>query len=762
MLKSYASKISLLLNLTSKQVLSTLELLAEGGTVPFIARYRKEVTGLLDEVEIAAIRDLLADLQELDKRRESIINSLKEREILTDELLMKINNSDNLSTLEDIYLPYKIKRKTRATVARDKGLEPLAELIVKQQNGVDIDSEAKQYIDAEKGVNSLEDALQGARDILSEIINEDANVRERMRQLFIEKAMINSCATKPKKKDNIDKFTEESQKFKDYFAWNELALSVPSHRLLAMFRGEKDGFLKLSIQPNKDDALTIIRLIYCKNKNKLSAQVDLAIIDAYSRLLAPSMENEIKRLCKGRADDEAIRVFSGNIRDLLMAAPLGQKRVLAIDPGFRTGCKAVVLNEQGKIVEHTVLFMTSSTKGKKEAEIKLKEFCAKYKIEAIAIGSGTASRESESFIKSLTLLGSPLILIVNESGASIYSASKTAREEFPDYDLTVRGAISIGRRLMDPLSELIKIDPKSIGVGQYQHDVEQAKLKRCLDDVVVSCVNAVGVEVNTASKELLTYVSGLGGQIAENIVKYRNENGAFKSRAELKKVTRLGPKAFQQAAGFLRIQGAKNPLDVSAVHPERYSIVKQMAGDKDCSISDLIKNSELRESIDINKYVTVEVGFPTLTDIITELAKPGRDPRKVFEEFSFAEGIEKISDLKSGMKLPGIVTNVTKFGAFVDIGVHQDGLVHISQLANTYVKDPIDIVRVMQKVSVTVIDIDVERNRISLSMTGNISDNIDHSKNLKSKTGIEHRKKRNTVSKKETGGGNWLRKAIEF
>ncbi|MHC4871260.1 MAG: Tex family protein [Planctomycetota bacterium] len=752
MSEKYVIKIAKDLGISEKQVAATIELLEEGGTVPFIARYRKEATGTLDEVEITNIRDQLGSLKELDKRREAIIKSLTERELLTDELSIAIEGADNLSTLEDIYLPYKPKRKTRATAAREKGLEPLADMISKQQNDFDVEREAQKYIDEEKEVTSIDDALQGARDIIAETINEDASVRDSMRKLFEEKALIASKVAKGK--------DEEGAKFKDYFEWSEIAANSPSHRILAMFRGEKEGFLKLNIRPEENQAHSLIQSAYLKNKSKSADQVNLAIIDSYNRLLAPSMENEMRQLCKEEADNEAIKVFADNIRELLMSAPLGQKRVLAIDPGFRTGCKTVILDEQGKLLGNTTLYMTSSEKGKREAEEQLISLCEKFKIEAIAIGNGTASRESESFIKGIKLPGSPLVVMVNESGASIYSASETAREEFPDQDLTVRGSVSIGRRLMDPLAELVKIDPKSIGVGQYQHDVDQGNLKNCLDDVVMSCVNAVGVEVNTSSKELLTYVSGLGPQLAGNIVKHRNENGPFKSRSALKKVARLGPKAFEQAAGFLRIRDAKNPLDMSAVHPERYDIVKRMAKDQNCSILDLIKDSGLRENIDLNKYKTDEVGLPTLTDIVEELAKPGRDPRESFEAFSFAEGINEVKDLEPGMQLPGIVTNVTKFGAFVDIGVHQDGLVHISELADSYISDPADFVKVQQKVTVTVMEIDEARNRISLSMRENPGEK--RSQNKAAAKPVKNKEEKKVQQSSNSGGGaNWLKEALK-
>lgn len=700
--EKYILKISEELKIQPRQVLATATLLQEEATVPFIARYRKEATGSLDEVQITAIRDRMVQLMELDTRRDAIVKSLEERGLLTDELKDKIAAAETMAVLEDIYLPYRPKRRTRATIAREKGLEPLADLLW-AQGEIDPVKEADAFVNAEKGVDSADDALAGARDIIAERINEDAAARAKMRDFFQQKGLFISRVVEEKKEEGI--------KFKDYFEWSEPVAAAPSHRVLAMMRGENEGVLTLRVAPPEDEAIGILVAMFVTASNAAGQQVKLAVQDGYKRLLLPSMETEIRVEAKKRADEAAIRVFAENLRELLLAPPLGQKNVLAIDPGFRTGCKTVVLDRQGKLLHHDVIFP-----GNPNAKLTVLALCERFQIEAIAIGNGTASRETQAFINSIGLPPSILVVMVNESGASIYSASEVAREEFPDHDVTVRGAVSIGRRLMDPLAELVKIDPKSIGVGQYQHDVDQAALKRSLDDVVASCVNNVGVEVNTASKQLLTYVSGLGPQLAGNIVAYRNENGPFKSRQDLKKVPRLGPKAFEQAAGFLRIRDGEDPLDASAVHPESYPIVDAMATDLGCTVKDLMRDESLRKKIDLKKYATATVGLPTLTDIMTELAKPGRDPREKFEVFQFAEGVEKIEDVKPGMKLPGIVTNVTAFGAFVDIGVHQDGLVHISQLADHFVKDPAEVVKVSQKVHVTVMEVDLARKRIALSM----------------------------------------------
>ncbi|MES0337936.1 MAG: Tex family protein [Candidatus Magnetobacterium sp. LHC-1] len=700
-------KISQELSVREWQVAATVALLEEGATVPFVARYRKEATGSLDEVAITAVRDRTQQLMELDKRREAILKSLQDRGKLTDELKESILMAETMAVLEDIYLPYRPKRRTRAIIAREKGLEPLATLIFAQE-GTDPHTEALAYIDAEKGVKDVADALAGARDIIAEWVNEDQAGRAKMRELFELKGTFRSKALS----DN----EEEGLKYKDYFDWEEPVASAPSHRVLALRRGEKEGFLSLRTTPPEEEALEALMLLFVKGDGADSQQVRLAIHDSYKRLLSVSMETEIRLATKKRADEEAIKIFAENLRQLLLAPPLGQKTVLAIDPGFRTGCKVVCMDRQGKLLHNDTVYPTQSEKQITEAANKIRALCQQYEINAIAIGNGTASRETEAFVRGLALPESIQIVLVNESGASVYSASEVAREEFPDHDVTVRGAVSIGRRLMDPLAELVKIDPKSIGVGQYQHDVDQAALRRSLDDVVISCVNAVGVEVNTASKQLLTYVSGLGPQLAARIVEYRQSNGPFSCREELKKVSKLGPKAFEQAAGFLRIREAENPLDASAVHPESYKIVYAIADDLKCSVGDLIHNSDISKLVDIRKYVTDTVGVPTLTDILEELAKPGRDPRQQFEAIRFLDDVKAIEDVKQGMKLPGIITNITAFGVFVDIGVHQDGLVHISQLADRFVKNPADVVKVHQKVSVTVLEVDVKRRRISLSM----------------------------------------------
>lgn len=691
------------LSISSQQIEATIKLLDEGGTVPFISRYRKEVTGSLDEVQIANIRDRVTQLRELDKRREAILKSIKEQDKLSPELEKKIDEASTLSQLEDIYLPYKPKRKTKASIAREKGLEPLAQKIM-QQGAFEVAS----FINEEKGVADEEAALEGARHIIAELINEDATIRDTLRKYYGRQAILSSKVYASKK--------EEGQKYKDYFEWTETVKDVPSHRMLAMRRGEAELFLMLDMQPEEEKAIDLIENQFVKARNEAADQVKLSIKDAYKRLLSPSMETELRMLSKKKADEEAIRVFAENLQKLLMAAPLGRKRVLAIDPGFRTGCKVVCLDEQGKLLHHEAIFPNEPQKQKQASGATIKHLVKTYQIEAIAIGNGTASRETEDFVRSLGLPQSVLVVMVNESGASIYSASEIARNEFPDQDVTVRGSVSIGRRLMDPLAELVKLDPKSIGVGQYQHDVDQSALKKSLDDVVTSCVNAVGVEVNTASEQLLTYVAGLGPQLAKNIVNYRNENGPFKDRKAIKKVPRLGEKAFEQAAGFLRIKNAKSPLDNSAVHPEAYGVVNQMAKDLNCTVQDLMKDEGLRKRIELRSYVSDAIGLPTLKDIVSELAKPGRDPREQFEAFEFAEGVNEPEDLKVGMKLPGIVTNVTNFGAFVDVGVHQDGLVHVSQLANKFVSNPAEIVSVQQKVMVTVTEVDLKRKRISLSM----------------------------------------------
>ncbi|MGN7988981.1 Tex family protein [Pedobacter sp. 22226] len=694
------------LKVAEKQVTATVNLLDEGATVPFISRYRKEATGSLDEVEVAAIRDRVLQLRDLDKRREAILKSMTELGKLTPELEKQINEAETISLLEDIYLPYKPKRKTRASVAKEKGLEPLA-LQIFEQNSFDLDTEADKFINTEKGVNSLDEALAGARDIIAEMISENAEARTKMRTYFQEKSAFKSEVIKGKEEEGI--------KYKDYFEWSEPVKTAASHRVLAMRRGEKELILRLDALPPAEDALAILENQFILGNNAASKQVQQALEDGYKRLLEPAMETELRVLTKQKADEEAIRVFAENARQLLLAAPMGQKNVLAIDPGFRTGCKVVCLDKQGQLLENTAIYPHTGQGNVKNAEFTIQQLCEKYEIEAIAIGNGTAGRETEAFVRALNLPHITIVM-VNESGASIYSASEVAREEFPTQDITVRGAVSIGRRLMDPLAELVKIDPKSIGVGQYQHDVDQNKLQASLDDTVISAVNAVGVELNTASKQILAYVSGLGPTLAQNIVDYRNTHGAFKNRESLKKVPRLGDKAYEQAAGFLRIRNAENVLDTSGVHPERYAVVDKMAKDLGTTVSALMKDTQLQKQIKPQQYVTDEIGLPTLNDILKELAKPGRDPREQFEAFSFTDGVNEIADLRTGMKLPGIVTNITNFGAFVDIGVHQDGLVHTSQLANRFVANPNDVVKVHQKVEVTVMEVDVARKRISLSM----------------------------------------------
>jgi uncharacterized protein len=708
------------LSIKTSQVRSAARLLEEGASVPFIARYRKETTGSLDEVAVAVIRDRLEKLRALDKRREAILKSLEERGLITDNLKEKIAGAATITVLEDIYLPFRPKRRTRATAAKEKGLEPLA-LRIFEQIDIDPETEAAAFVDVEKGVASVDEAISGARDIIAEWVSEDQRAREKMRALFSSKGILRSKVIKGKEEEGI--------KYKDYFEWEEPVSNAPSHRVLAIRRGESEGILILRITPPEDEALTMLESLFVKGNGSASEQVRSAIQDSYRRLLFNSVEGEIRLSVKKRADEEAIRIFAENLKQLLLAPPLGRKNVLAIDPGFRTGCKVVCLDRQGKLLHNDTIYPHFSEKGLAEAAAKIRELCTRFGIESIAIGNGTAGRETESFIRGIVISDDISIVMVNESGASIYSASEAAREEFPDYDVTVRGSVSIGRRLMDPLAELVKIEPKSIGVGQYQHDVDQSALKKSLDDVVVSSVNAVGVEVNTASMQLLTYVSGLGPQLAKGIVDYRNEHGPFRLREELRKVPRLGPKAFEQSAGFVRIRDGENPLDGSAVHPESYCIVDAIARDRGCSLAELMKDREIRKQIDLSRYLTDKVGMPTLNDIMYELDKPGRDPREQFESFGFAEGIMKIDDVKSGMKLPGIITNITAFGAFVDIGVHQDGLVHISELSDKFIKNPPDVVKVHQKVTVTVLDVDLKRKRISLSM-----------KSLQSKEGISRKK----------------------
>ena len=704
---NYEIKISTELGITAQQVRATTALLEEGATVPFISRYRKEATGSLDEVQVAAIRDRLEQLKELDKRREAILKSIEEQGKLTPELKKAIDQAETMARLEDIYLPYKPKRKTKASVAKEKGLEPLATRIF-AQHPVDLQSEASKYLDAEKEVITVEEALQGARDIIAEWVSENAAVRGNLRTLFLKDGVFATRVIAGKE--------AEAAKYKDYFDWSEPIKTAPSHRVLAMRRGEKEGFLLLDALPEEGAAVSVLeREILTGGSNACVEQVKIAIKDAYKRLLKPSIETEIRLQTKKKADEEAIRVFAENLRQLLLGAPLGEKVVMAIDPGFRTGCKLVCLGAQGQLLHYETIYPHEPQRQTAAAGATVRNLVDKFSVQAIAVGNGTAGRETEAFVKNLGLQKSIPILLVNESGASIYSASEVARNEFPDLDLTVRGAVSIGRRLMDPLAELVKIDPKSIGVGQYQHDVDQQALKNSLDDTVISAVNKVGVEVNTASKELLTYVSGLGPQLAQNIIAFRQEFGPFKSRAQLKKVPRLGDKAFEQAAGFLRIRDAKHPLDQSAVHPERYDLVEKMAKDLKTSVQELMSSEELRAKIVLQNYVSETVGIPTLQDIVEELAKPGRDPRAGFEVFEFQEGVNSMADLKVGMKLPGIITNITAFGAFVDIGVHQDGLIHLSHLADRFIKDANEVVKVAQQVEVTVLEVDIARKRIALS-----------------------------------------------
>ena len=709
----YIATIAAELSLNRTQVQKTAELLADGATIPFIARYRKEATGSLDEVALASIRDRLEQLAELNKRREAILKSLEENGHLDDGLKKKVNEATALTELEDIYLPYRPKRRTRATVAKEKGLGPLADLLFKQ-SGVDPAKEAANYINAGKEVENVEEALAGARDIIAERVSEDQGVRTAVRAYFNAHAMIRTKVLRGKE--------EEGAKFRDYFEWEERVGDAPSHRILAMRRGEKEGILSLRVLPDEEGALAIVESRVVRGTGKDADQVRAAVQDGYRRLLSTSLETEMRLKAKVAAEEEAIRVFSENIRQLLLAAPLGRKRVMAIDPGFRTGCKVVCLDPQGKLLCTDTVYPGQGAAKTKEAGIKLAELIERYKVEAIAVGNGTGGRELETFIRSLKQAASIQVVMVNESGASVYSASEVARQEFADYDLTVRGAVSIGRRLMDPLAELVKIDPKSIGVGQYQHDVDQTALKNKLDDVVMSCVNGVGVEVNTASKQLLTYVSGLGPQLAQNIIEYRDKNGPFTARKQLKEVARMGPKAFEQSAGFLRIRGAANPLDASAVHPERYGLVDRMAKTVSSTVETLMKSSAKLAELELQQFVSEDIGLPTLNDIVDEIKRPGRDPRQRFEGFSFDDRVNKIEDLQPGMRLPGIITNVTNFGAFVDVGVHQDGLVHISQLADKYVKDPNDVVKVQQKVQVTVLEVDLGCKRISLSMKAQAND----------------------------------------
>ena len=705
---NYSATIAQQLNLGTRQVEKTIELLEQGATVPFIARYRKEVTGSLNEVQITAIRDLLLKLKEIDKRRAAILASIAEQGKLTPELEKQIGEATTMTELEDLYLPYKPKRRTRATMAVERGLERLANELQKQYS-CDVTAMAGKYVNEEKGVKSVEDALAGARDIIAERVSENVQARNKVRNIFRRTAMLSSKVAKDKE--------EEAGKYESWFDWKENAMRAPSHRILALFRGEEEGLLRVHILPEDDEAVyETLERQFVSGWYESSEQVRLAVRDGYKRLLCPSIETEYYNLLKEKADKEAIRVFAENLRQLLLASPLGQKRILAIDPGFRTGCKTVCLDAQGQLLHNETIYPFTSVREERAAIAKLEALVEAFHIEAIAIGNGTAGRETEEVVKRCRFKGKVIAVMVSENGASVYSASEVARKEFPEYDVTVRGAVSIGRRLMDPLSELVKIDPKSIGVGQYQHDVNQTLLQESLNDVVVSCVNSVGVELNTASRELLSYVSGIGPALADKIVDYRNREGAFHSRQELKKVERLGEKAFEQCAGFLRVRESDNPLDHSAVHPERYTLVERMAKDAGATVDQLMKDKSLREKIDIQRYVSADCGLPTLQDIMKELDKPGLDPRAKFEVFEFDKNVTRIEDVKPGMELPGIVTNITAFGAFVDIGVHQDGLVHISQLANRRVNDPSEVVHLHQHVRVRVIDVDLRRKRISLSM----------------------------------------------
>lgn len=716
----FSKLISKSTGISERQVANTVGLLEEGCTIPFIARYRKEVTGTLDEVQVASVNDALEKLKEVEKRKETILKTIEEQGKLTPELKTRIENSWDATELEDIYLPYKPKRKTRAEVARQKGLEPLATYLMFQNPSADVDKKVKEFINKDKGVNSAEEAIQGAQDIIAEQISETEEARNIVRFNFKKDAIITSTKTKTKAKtpEEQQAWDDASQKYRDYFDFSEKLSRCASHRLLAMRRGEAEGFLKVSISGDDERCLDKLDQQFLRNSSKSAELVWDAIEDGFKRLIKPSIETEFANLSKEKADEEAIRIFVKNLEQLLMSAPLGQKRVLALDPGFRTGCKVVCLDAEGNLLHNEAIYPHPPKNERAAAANRITTLVKQYKIEAISIGNGTASRETEEFVKSLGLPDNVQVFVVSEDGASIYSASKVAREEFPDYDVTVRGAVSIGRRLMDPLAELVKIDPNSIGVGQYQKDVDQKALKHSLDQTVEMCVNKVGVNLNTASKHLLTYISGLGPAIAQNIVDYRAANGAFKSRKELLKVPKLGPKAFEQSAGFLRVSGGKQPLDNSAVHPESYPIVEKMAKDLKCTISDLLSDKTLREKVDIKKYVTDKVGIPTLQDIMQELDKPGRDPRQQLEAFSFSKDVKELEDVKPGMTLPGIITNITNFGCFVDVGVHTKGLVHISELADKFVKDPTEVVELHQQVQVRVLEVDLKRGRMALSMKG--------------------------------------------
>ena len=716
------------LQISEAQAAAVLELFEQGCTVPFIARYRKEATGSLDEAVITAIRDRNEKIQELEKRRAAILESLSERELLTDELKASIDSATTMTALEDVYMPYRPKRKTRASVAAEKGLSPLAEKLFScQLDNFDPLIEAALFLSEEKGVTTVEDALAGAMDILAERFSEDAEARHETRKVFARKAMLSSTlsksaakadkkADKTEKTEKVDNKKTDSSNYQDYFEWSEAAAAMPSHRVLAILRGEREGFLSVAIEPGEEECISVLKRMFVKGTTAASRVVADAVADSYKRLLKPSMENELRAALKKRADAEAIRIFAGNIREVLMSPPMGQRATLAIDPGLRTGCKVVCLDSQGNLLFNDVIFPHTGERQKIDAARKILELVKKYSIQAVAVGNGTAGRETESFVRALGLPADVIIASVNESGASVYSASDVARKEFPDQDVTVRGAVSIGRRLMDPMAELVKIDPKSIGVGQYQHDVDQKDLKRSLDDVVMSCVNAVGVEVNTASEEILSYVSGLSKQVAAQLIKYREANGPFDSREALRKVPRLGPKTFEQAAGFLRIRGGRNPLDASAVHPENYGTAERIAKEYGCSLPELMASPELRSKIEPQRFVSDKVGLPTLKDILQELAKPGRDPRVAFEAFAFDPDVREMRDLKAGMVLPGIVTNVTAFGAFVDVGVHQDGLVHVSRMSDSFVENPQSFLKPGQQVKVAVVEVDEQRKRISLSM----------------------------------------------
>lgn len=705
MTEKYIDLIAQALGLPKTKIANTIKLLEDGGTIPFIARYRKEATGSLDEVAISNIQSELQKLRDIDKRRESILASIEEQGKLTDWLRNRINSTYDLTVLEDLYLPYKRKRKTRASVAKEKGLEPLANKLFAQDN-FDISAYAEKFLTDE--VTSIEDALQGARDIIAEQINEDEKARASVRKSFEKGAMVTSKVARGKEK--------EAAKYQDYFEFSERLSKCPSHRLLAMRRGEDEGLLRVKIAPDEEEALYRLERLFVKSDNPSSDEVDLAMEDGYKRLLAPSIETEFRNLAKAKADEEAIQVFTENLKQLLLAAPLGQQRVLALDPGFRTGCKVVCLDAQGQLIYHTAIYPHPPQSQVDKSIDTVKRLVKQYQIDALAIGNGTAGRETYQLFGRVKFDHPVEIFMVNESGASIYSASAVAREEFPDKDVTVRGAVSIGRRLMDPLAELVKIDPKSIGVGQYQHDVHQTKLKESLDHTVAHCVNSVGINLNTASKHLLTYVSGLGPTLAQNIIEYRTENGGFKQRKELKKVKRMGEKAFEQAAGFLRIRGGKHPLDNTAVHPERYKLVEQMAKDLDSDILTLISDKNLRQQINLQQYISDSVGLPTLKDIMSELEKPGLDPRGAAKAIAFSQSIQTIQDLKEGMVVTGVVNNVTNFGAFVDIGIKESGLVHISQLANRFIKSPSDVVQLGQEVKARVMGVDLERKRVQLSM----------------------------------------------